>query len=669
MKRLPASALLLAPLVLTGSGSAGAPGDDADPLRVLIVTGENNHHWEFTSRKLVEALTASGKFRVESTDRPAQSLADAGALAGYDALVLDYNGPRWGEAAEASFLAAVEGGTGVVVVHAANNAFPGWEEYERLVGSLWREGTSHGRFHPFEVEVTDRDHPVTRGLANLPAHPDELYHGLVNVHGVPQRVLAEALSTEESGGSGRREPVVLVGQYGKGRVFHTTLGHVWRGSAFTRESFKDPRLQDLVVRGTEWAATGEVTTQRAAPNTLSALERAQGWQLLFDGETTAGWRGFKREGFPVQGWEVRGGCLVVSGGGGGDLITTEVYGDFDLDLEFKVTEKANSGIMYRVTEDVDATWHSGPEYQVLDDALLGEFPDQKHSVGALYDIVAPELKVARLAGHWNRARISVRGWKIEHRLNGYLTAEADLRSPVGARLVGSSKFHDMPRFARAREGHIALQDHGDEVWFRSIKLRDHSRTGALALFDGESLSGWTTFLKPREDGSAPDPSDIWSVDGGILACNGSHPGYVRTEAEFADFVLRLEWRWDGRDQRGGNSGLLLRCQGEDKVWPKSLEVQLQTGSAGDFWVIDGFPAEVEPSRTEGRRTRATHYPESGVGEWSRLAVVAEGGDVSVWVNDELVNQASGVLAEPGTIALQSEGGELHFRDVFLTPLD
>jgi len=630
--------------------------------RVLVITGASNHHWEFTSRELVEMLAGSGKFRVDQTSDPAATLADAEVLARYQALVLDYNGPRWGEQAEQNFVEAVRGGTGVVVVHAADNAFPGWVEYEQIVGHLWRDGSGHGRFHPFDVEITDREHPITRDMADIVAHPDELYHGLVNVQGTDHRVLAVAESTKESGGTGRLEPMIMVGSFGAGRVFHTPLGHVWRGNAFSRNSVRDVRFKDLIIRGTEWAATGDVTVQSTPPNTLSDLEQAEGWELLFDGESTQGWRGFKQPGFPEQGWEVRDGCLVVTGGGV-DLITEETYADFELDLEFKVAPGANSGIIYRVTEEADATWYTGPEFQVLDDSVLGEFPDLKHSVGALYDMLPPPLKVTRIPGTWNRARITVRGWKLEHWLNGFLTAETDMRSPAGARLIALSKFAKMDGFARAPRGHIALQDHGDEVWFRSIKLLDRTERPGEALFNGRDLAGWVPYL----DGDA-DPAEVWSVENEVLICKGAPAGYLRTEAEYTSYILRLEWRWGAPGTQGGNSGVLLRVSGPDKVWPKSVEVQLESGSAGDFWAIDGFPLRGEAKRTKGRQTRATHSSERELGVWNEGTVVVDGGKVSVWVNGELVNQAFGVLDVPGKIALQSEGGEIHFRNVFLTPL-
>src|ERR1041384_7022427 len=145
-------------------------------LPVLLVSGQNNHDWRWTTPELKQALEETGRFAVTVTETPAKDLADAAALGRMKAIVLNYNGDRWGEAAERAFLAAVQGGTGVVVVHAADNAFKGWTEYERMVGLLWRDGTGHGAFHPFDVAVVDHYHPITQGLADLHLHPDELYH-------------------------------------------------------------------------------------------------------------------------------------------------------------------------------------------------------------------------------------------------------------------------------------------------------------------------------------------------------------------------------------------------------------------------------------------------------------------------------------------------------------
>ena len=231
--------IALASLILAASQDAASP-----KISALLVTGENNHDWEWTSKSLTEMLEISGKFSVDITVDPDITFKDANALAKYDVFVLDYNGARWGEPAETNFLAAVRAGAGVTIIHAADNAFPGWVEYERLVCLLWRKGTGHGRFHAFDVAVTDHDHPITRTLPTLTEHPDELYHRLVHMHEAPHRVLATAFSDPETGGTDAHEPMIIVSSFGEGRIFHTPLGHVWRGRTETHTSHLDPQFQD-----------------------------------------------------------------------------------------------------------------------------------------------------------------------------------------------------------------------------------------------------------------------------------------------------------------------------------------------------------------------------------------------------------------------------------------
>ena len=148
---IPVGVLALGALSLPAQ-QAPAPANPS-PVKALLVSGANNHEWQWTSKEIRSILQESGRFEVDLTEEPAKALADAKALAAYQVIVLDYNGPRWGEPAEQNFLAAVRGGTGVVVVHAANNAFDGWVEYETLVGLCWRQGTGHGAYHPFDVKA------------------------------------------------------------------------------------------------------------------------------------------------------------------------------------------------------------------------------------------------------------------------------------------------------------------------------------------------------------------------------------------------------------------------------------------------------------------------------------------------------------------------------------
>jgi hypothetical protein len=187
--------------------------------------------------------------------------------------------------------------------------------------------------------------------------------------------------------------------------------------------------------------------------------------------------------------------------------------------------------------------------------------------------------------------------------------------------------------------------------------------GEVRLFNGRDLSGWTAHL-PGD--AAMD--DVWRIEDGILICGGTPVGYLRTTDDFVNYVLRLEWRFDPVTKKAGNSGVLLRMIGEDKVWPRSVEAQLHSGNAGDFWNIGEVPMKTDPDRTRGRNTRKTHFAERPVGEWNEYEIIVDGGSVVLKVNGQTVNEAWDVQEIPGKICLQSEGAEIHFRNIRLSPI-
>ncbi len=216
----------------------------------------------------------------------------------------------------------------------------------------------------------------------------------------------------------------------------------------------------------------EITDPPVAPpqNFLTLAEREAGWRLLFDGESTKGWRGYGKEEFPERGWTVRDGCLAHTRRGG-DIITQETFGDFELTLEWRISPRGNSGIFYRVDESVGPPWETGPEMQVLDNA---EHPDGRNvltSAGSNYGLYAPIRDIAQPVGFFNEARIVARGALIEHWLNGVKIVEYELGTDDWAERVANSKFKVWPEYGQRRDGHIVLQDHGDKVWYRNIKIR------------------------------------------------------------------------------------------------------------------------------------------------------------------------------------------------------
>lgn len=195
------------------------------------------------------------------------------------------------------------------------------------------------------------------------------------------------------------------------------------------------------------------------------------WIVLFDGTDLSHWRGY-RQPEPPQAWSVDGDVLAFTPGEpGGDLMTREQFGDFELELEWRVSEGGNSGILYRATEDYENVWESAPEMQVLDDARHADGQNPLTSAGANYALYPAEVDAVRPVGEWNRVRIVARGNHIEHWLNGEKVVEYELGSPDWQERVAASKFASMPGYGRAVRGHIALQDHGDPVWYRDIRIR------------------------------------------------------------------------------------------------------------------------------------------------------------------------------------------------------
>ena len=227
-------------------------------IQVLLLSGANNHEWKLSTPFCKKLLEDTGLFQVDVTEDPASALADKERLGKCQLIFSDYNGPDWGEPAKANFVEAVRDGAGVLILHAADNAFPGWVEYETICGLLWREGAGHGQQHRFGVKIVDHDHPITQGLPDMEDHWDELYHNLTHMHNAPLQVLATAYSDPETGGTGQDEPMLVVSTYGKGRICHNIMGHVWADGNMS--AFKDEAFQRILIRGCEWAATGAVTT-------------------------------------------------------------------------------------------------------------------------------------------------------------------------------------------------------------------------------------------------------------------------------------------------------------------------------------------------------------------------------------------------------------------------
>jgi hypothetical protein len=253
----------------------------------------------------------------------------------------------------------------------------------------------------------------------------------------------------------------------------------------TQVAWKNLKIITEDVQKYSWKTTIDPVITK---NNLFGKEPEQGWKMLWDGKTTNGWKGAKLDHFPESGWEIKEGVLSVlaSGGGestaGGDIVTTDLYGDFELKLDFKITEGANSGIKYYVDTEINKGAGSsiGLEFQILDDA---KHPDAKlgshegsRTIGSLYDLIQADTnKVVNPIGEWNQARIVSKNNHVEHWLNGRKVLEYERKSPEYLQLVKESKYEKWPNFGEADMGRLLLQDHGDFVSFRNIKIRSFKK--------------------------------------------------------------------------------------------------------------------------------------------------------------------------------------------------
>lgn len=191
-------------------------------------------------------------------------------------------------------------------------------------------------------------------------------------------------------------------------------------------------------------------------------------------------------------------------------------------------------------------------------------------------------------------------------------------------------------------------------------------TEKTMLWNGEDLNGWIPFTN---DNNA-DAAKTWSVADGVIRCTGKPAGYLRTESDYADYLLHVEWRWP---EKGGNNGVLIHMSVPDNVWPKSLECQLYSGNAGDFWVIGGVETAQHArggKRVNGRRTvKLKDSSEKPIGQWNTYDIICKGNWVVVLVNGVLQNMATGCSVTSGKICLQSEGSPIEFRNIYIEPLE
>ncbi|MGJ5819601.1 ThuA domain-containing protein [Paludibaculum fermentans] len=458
--------LILAQAVLA-QAPAGPP-----KIKTLLITGGavGGHDWKTVSPLLVKALTETGRFDVRVTEE----FKGAGdeTLAGYDLVVLNFYDGRnkemwWGDRAQTALLNYVREGKGLVMYHFSTAAFDGWTEYEKMSGGNWRPNYGHhSAAHDFTVDITDANHPITKGLAKKLRQPnDELYANLrwqptgtyhVLATAWDDHKLYNANDKQPKPGDGLNQPMLWTLEYGKGRVFGTALGH-------DGPAVKTPAFVTTFVRGAEWAATGSVTTaippkladgpkvEEAQPSVVTpgvGSAPASDAVVLFNGKDMTGW--VKKDGTPS-------GCKAVKGEmhcktGAGDAYTAAKIGSAQIHLEFQIPAmpdqkgqlKGNSGVYLQ----------SLTELQVLDGYQNPTYATGV--VGAIYDQYPPLVNASRKPGEWSSYDIVVRLPKCKERKQqlepGYVTLHLN-----GVLVQDRSELRFRPGMCEAAP--LMLQDH------------------------------------------------------------------------------------------------------------------------------------------------------------------------------------------------------------------
>jgi len=478
-----------------------------EKIKVLLVDGQNNHAWQQTTPLIKQTLEGCGLFTVEIATSPAsgQDLSTfVPTFSDYKVVVLNYNGDDWSQPTREAMEKFVASGGGLVSVHAADNSFPGWDAYNRMIGLggwggrnetngpyiRWKEdikaftrdtsagsGGAHGQRTPFLMVVRDSDHPVTGGLPKSWMQTEDELYAMLRGPAENMHVLATAFSDTSTGGSGEHEPVLMSIAFGNGRVFHTTLGHdvvAMSGTAF----------QVTLQRGTEWAATGEVTLPAVGsdvlssktpvtrdPTTIAPTEQpidfdltpdltASGWVELFDGTTLAGWT--QKNG--TAKYRVEEGTVIGSTANGSPnsfLCTDQTFGDFELAFEVMDDVFLNSGVQIRSLSkpDYDNGRVHGPQVEI--ETSPGEAGYiYSEATGRGWLSPTQPIQDAYQNGQWNQFLVRAHGDRLQTWING-------------------RKIEDLTDKDSSHEGFIGLQVHGIgdnegpyQVRWKNIKLRN-----------------------------------------------------------------------------------------------------------------------------------------------------------------------------------------------------
>ncbi|PWU16043.1 MAG: hypothetical protein C5B50_14170 [Verrucomicrobia bacterium] len=477
------SAFLLLPTILSAAFTVAIaqPQTPKFKTRVLVITGGHG----FEEAPFFKLFEENPNITFQATTHTnVQALHNLESAKDFDVLVMyDFN-QSISEEAKADFLGLLRAGKGLVILHHAIAAYPKWPEYWKIVGAHYYlekttvDGVEKARTQwkhdgHYKVHIADPAHPVTQGVSDFDIH-DETYKGY-DVY--PD---CHPLLTTDS--PENNSVFAWANTYENSRIVYIQCGH-------DHFAYENPNYQRILQQAIQWTGKQSRAREQAAQGAhkngtaLTYQSRKDShfvsqvpeWKSLFDGKTTAGWHSFHKTTFPERGWVAEDGWLHCLGQHGGDIVSDELFDQFDVLWEWKIARGGNSGLKYFVLDSRKSA--IGHEYQMLDDERNpdGKLADGKRLTASFYDVLKPMVKTSvREPGEINHSRVLVRGNHVEHWLNGVKVLEYEAGSDAVKEAVAQSKFKDMPGFGERAKGHILLQDHNSDVWFRNIRIRDLS---------------------------------------------------------------------------------------------------------------------------------------------------------------------------------------------------
>lgn len=381
-------------------------------------------------------------------------------------------------------------------------------------------------------------------------------------------------------------------------------------------------------------------------NTLTPEEIAEGWVLLFDGQTLNGWKDYNGTSL-TQPWHVVDGCIQAKGEGSdesGYIVTTKQYENFELAWDFKLQKGGNSGMLYHVVErpQFAVPYVTGPEYQLIDDANFeGLEPWQK--MGVDYAMYLPDFSKTKVNpyGEWNSAKIVFDNGHVEFWMNGTKTIEYEAWTDDWFARKNSGKWSDAPEYGLAHKGVFCLQDHGYPASFRNLKVKELPRkTKEVDLFNGKDLTGWEAY-----------GTELWYVKDGLLYCESGpdkNYGYLATREYYDEFDLTVEFK----QEADGNSGVFIRSFIEEGVKVNGWQVEVAPKGHGTGGIYEsygrGWIAQITKEQEEHLK----------VGDWNTMRIKVQGDNVTSWLNgNEMVNLTDAKIGQgKGRIALQIHDG-------------